>query len=126
MRQGTAELKTILLVDDEFGIVDVLAMLLEDEGYRVFSAANGKQGLERIAENRPDLVISDFMMPIMNGAEMARAIRADSIGPAIPIIMMSSVPENSVRERFDGFDAFLRKPFKLPALLAAIGTLLEP
>ncbi|HET8728165.1 MAG TPA: response regulator [Alphaproteobacteria bacterium] len=110
-------MRTILVVDDEFGIAEVLVTALEDEGYRVFVAANGRQGLERLGEITPDLVILDFMMPLMDGIAMARAMRADPANAGIPVIMMSSVPEASVRERFDGYAAFLRKPFLISDLL---------
>ncbi len=56
---------TVLIVDDEFPIADLLEMALTDEGYRVLTAANGRQGLARLAEGpRPDLIISDYMMPV--------------------------------------------------------------
>lgn len=67
---------TILVVDDEFAIVDLLEMVLVDEGYHVLTAANGRQGLERLAgQPRPDLVLSDYMMPILDGAGMLRTMR---------------------------------------------------
>ena len=69
-------MKTILVVDDEFASAEVLSLILEEEGYRVFCAANGRHGLDRVSEVRPELVILDFMMPIMNGAEMGKALRA--------------------------------------------------
>ena len=56
---------TVLVVDDEFGIVDVLETVLTDEGYRVLTACNGKQGLERLVTEKPDVVLLDFMMPIL-------------------------------------------------------------
>jgi CheY-like chemotaxis protein len=107
-------------VDDEFGGSDVLAAALEDEGFRVFTAANGKRALERLGENVPDVVISDFMMPLMNGAQLGAAMRADPKFRAIPIIMISAVTEESVRERFGGYQAFLRKPFRTAMLLEVI------
>jgi CheY-like chemotaxis protein len=116
--------RTVLIVDDEFGSSDVLCAALEDEGYRVFTAANGKRALERLAENRPDLVISDFMMPLMNGAQLGIAMRADPAYRDIPIIMISAVPEGSLRERFSGYQAFLRKPFPVATLLEVIGSVL--
>jgi CheY-like chemotaxis protein len=116
--------RTILIVDDEFGGSDVLAAALEDEGFRVFTAANGKRALERLGENRPDLVISDFMMPLMNGAQLGLAMRADPRYRDIPIIMVSAVAEDSVRERFSDYQAFLRKPFRISTLLEAIAALL--
>jgi CheY-like chemotaxis protein len=67
---------TVLVVDDEFGIVDVLETILTDEGYRVLTACNGKQGLVRLAEERPDVVLLDLMMPILGGAGMLREMAA--------------------------------------------------
>ena len=107
-----AIVRTILVVDDEFGVADVLAAALEDEGYRVVTAANGQQGIDRVAEQRPDVILTDFMMPVMDGPTMARALQGDG-EKAIPIIMMSAMPEAAVRERFAGYFGFLRKPFRL-------------
>ena len=118
-------MKTILLVEDEFGIADVLVTILEDEGYRVFSAANGQQGLQRLAETKPDVVVTDFMMPLMDGAALGAAMRADPDYVNIPIIMMSAVSEQSVRARFDGYQAFLRKPFAVPAFLELLARVLQ-
>jgi CheY-like chemotaxis protein len=112
-------------VDDEFGGSDVLAAALEDEGFTVLTAANGKRALERLGEGRPDVVISDFMMPLMNGAQLGAAMRADPKYADIPIIMISAVAEESVRERFSGYQAFLRKPFRTTTLLEVIDQVLR-
>jgi CheY-like chemotaxis protein len=116
--------KTILVVDDELANADLLCLLLEEEGYRAHSAVNGRQGLERIAEVRPQLVILDYMMPVMNGAEMGRAMRASDATRAIRILMNSSLPEEAVRRQFDGYDAFLRKPYGIDEALRVIARLL--
>jgi CheY-like chemotaxis protein len=116
---------TILVVDDEFDLADVLAATLQEAGYRVLTAANGRGGLERLAENELDLVISDFMMPLMDGAQMAHAMRANPAHQDIPIIMMSAAAEAAVRKRFDGYRAFLRKPFPMPVLLGLIQEILD-
>jgi CheY-like chemotaxis protein len=115
---------TILVVDDEFGVVEVLTAALEDEGYRVVSAANGRHGLERLAENQPDLVILDFMMPILDGPGMARAMKANPAYASIPIVMTSAVAESSMRERFEDYQAFLRKPFRADALIRLVRSIL--
>jgi len=70
-------MKTIVIVDDEFGLADVLTSTLSDIGYRALSAANGKQGLEIMAEHPPDLVLLDYMMPLLDGAGVLKAMRAD-------------------------------------------------
>jgi len=117
---------TILVVEDEFGAADVLMTALEDEGYRVVLAANGRQGLERLAEVRPDLIIADFMMPIMDGAAMARAVRDDPGQRSIPIVMTSAVSEQAMRQQFSDYQVFLRKPFRVNDLLEIVGRLLPP
>jgi two-component system, OmpR family, response regulator VicR len=117
--------RTVLVVDDEFGTVEVLVAALEDAGYRVLTAANGRRGLERLEENKPDLVISDFMMPLMDGATMVAAMRANPAFRDIPVIMMSAAPEAALRRHLDGYEAFLRKPFRIDALLGVVRSVLE-
>jgi CheY-like chemotaxis protein len=116
--------KTILVVDDELANAEVLSLILEEEGYRVFCAANGRHGLERVAEVRPDLVILDYMMPIMNGAAMGIALRGNERTQHIKILMNSSLTEDAVRAHFGSYDAFLRKPYSVAAALALIRQLL--
>lgn len=118
-------MRTILVVDDEFGTVEVLVAALEDEGYRVFTAANGRRALEILEENIPDLIVSDFMMPLMDGAAFVQAMRATTVLREIPVIMMSAVPESALRKHLDGYAAFLRKPFRVPALLELIASILN-
>lgn len=116
---------TVLIVEDEFAIADLLEMVLTDEGYRVLTAVNGRQGLQRLEEGpRPDLIISDLMMPILDGAEMLRAMREAELQRDIPCIVMSSMPEANVQERVDGYAAFVRKPFRLAAMVQLVATVL--
>jgi len=112
--------QTILVVDDEFGAIEVVSAALEDEGFRVLSAANGRHGLERLAEGSIDLAVIDFMMPLMDGAAMGRAMHSNPAHRNVPIIMMSAVGESVVRERFAGYTAFLRKPFRISALMETV------
>ena len=115
---------TVLIVEDEFAIVDLLEMALADQGYRVLTAANGHQGLERlVAGPRPDLVIADYMMPVLNGAGLLRAMRETETHRNIPCIIMSAMPEANVRERIGGFAAFVRKPFQLTAVVQLVATI---
>jgi CheY-like chemotaxis protein len=116
----------ILIVEDEFAIAELLQEVLTDKGYRVQIASNGRQGLQRLAQGpRPDLVISDFMMPVMDGAHMLRAILDDDAYRDIPCIMMSAMPEGNVREAAGGYRAFIRKPFTLARLVELVGTILS-
>jgi CheY-like chemotaxis protein len=117
-------MQTVLIVDDEFGVAEVLQSILEDEGYRVVTAINGKQGLARLAEVTPDLVMLDYMMPILDGTKTLEAIRQQERGAHLPIIMMSSLDEPTVRDTATQYDEFLRKPFRAAAVVALVAKLL--
>ena len=112
---------TVLVVDDEPLIAMALEAALEDAGHEVATAANGRQGLERLAgAPRPDLVLLDMMMPVMGGAAMRAAMTADPELRAIPVVVLSSLPEEAVRARVDGVAAVLRKPCTAEQVLGAI------
>ncbi|QRO02165.1 response regulator [Archangium violaceum] len=116
-------MRTLLVVDDEVGITDALTDLLGDEGYLVLVAHNGKDGLKRIAEKRPDLLLLDYMMPVMDGRELLLALQADPAYQGLPVILMSAMPRSSIPPDCKPA-AFLRKPFELDQLLAEVGRLL--
>jgi DNA-binding response OmpR family regulator len=111
---------TILVVDDEFLIADVLAFALEDEGFMVVRASNGRKGLDVFARDRPDLVITDFMMPVMNGLEFARAIRERSDGATLPVILMSGAQAEIARRNGDLFAAIFDKPFRVADIVKTV------
>jgi CheY-like chemotaxis protein len=117
--------KTILIVDDEFGVLEVLEFILSDAGFNVVSALNGQEAVALLKENRPDLAIVDFMMPILDGNGVIQAIRADKRLRKIPIILASALPEKTIRERCDGYTTFLRKPYKTEQLMEEISNLLD-
>lgn len=116
---------TVLVVDDEFGIVDVLETILTDEGYRVLTACNGKQGLVRLSEEKPEVILLDFMMPILGGGDMLRAMAAEPAYQRIPVIMMSALSEEAVAGRCKGYAAFLHKPFRVAVVLSTIAGVLD-
>jgi CheY-like chemotaxis protein len=115
---------TVLVVDDEFGIVDVLETILADEGYRVLTACNGKQGLARLAAEPPDVVLLDFVMPILGGAAMLRAMAAEPAYQRVPVIMISSLAENVIAKTCTGYAAFLLKPFTAATVLSTVARVL--
>lgn len=115
----------ILIVDDESGIVDVLGAVLTDAGYHVDGAGNGREALAKIAESHPDLVLLDLEMPVLDGPETLRALRADEARSRLPVLMMSGLTESIVKRRCRGYQAFLRKPFTLDELLATVAKLLK-
>jgi CheY-like chemotaxis protein len=115
----------VLVVDDEFGIAEVLAAFLEDEGHEVAIAVNGRMALEQAAADRPGLVITDFMMPVMDGAALLHAVRADPALARVPVVVMSSLPEESFAERASGYTVFVRKPFRMDDVVTLINELLQ-
>ncbi len=110
----------VLVVDDEYGIAMLLEDVLQDEGHRVLVASNGRQALEKVAEERPDLVLTDYMMPVMDGAGLLKALADDPGLKGVPVVLMSSLPEASVAERCSGYAMFLRKPFKIFDVIDAL------
>jgi CheY-like chemotaxis protein len=120
--------KTILLVDDEFALTDTLKEFLEDEGYAAECAGNGKEALAIMAKHPPDLVVSDMMMPIMDGYSMLRTMRATPALKSIPVILTSSVRRRVAlsRDALPEVSGFLHKPFKLDEFLGLVVKLIGP
>jgi CheY-like chemotaxis protein len=116
--------KTVLVVDDEVGAAEVLVLILEEEGYRASCAVNGRAGLDKVRQMVPDLVIVDYMMPVMDGAQFVRELRADPRLAQVKIVIHSGLPEAAIRERVEGYDAFLRKPYNVNVLLELLARLL--
>ncbi len=125
---ATATPKSILLVDDEFGIVETLKDLLESEGFKVVCAANGKDALARLATLRPDLAVVDVMMPVMHGIEMLRAMRSSHEQKDVPVLLMSAVPRSVATRGAESLPthgwSFIRKPFDFATLLEAIAQMI--
>ncbi len=96
----------VLVVEDEFGIAELLDAVLTEEGYQVVTAMNGRDGLELLARERPELILSGYMMPVMDGATLLARIKAEPALQAIPVVMMSSMPEAAVAERCVGVCCF--------------------
>ncbi len=119
---------TILVVDDEYLIADILGYALEDEGYMVVKASNGRKGLEVLDRERPELVITDFMMPLMDGLEFARAIRSRTSPQAqtLPIILMSGAQGSVGRASPELFAAVFDKPFDISEIIAKVQELIGP
>jgi CheY-like chemotaxis protein len=119
--------KTVLLVDDEHAILDALSGILEDEGFRVVTAGNGREALARMEEARPDVALVDVMMPAMDGRELLREMQADARWREIPVVMMSAVPLSILSRDAPLVCAdFFQKPFDLWKLLDRIRELTGP
>ena len=111
--------QSILIVDDEFGLAEMLREMLRESGFEVTLAINGRLALDILEEGKVDLVLTDMMMPVMDGAELAAAMRRDHKHRDTPIVMMTSLP--TARPQPKGlFDAVLRKPFTPELLLETL------
>jgi CheY-like chemotaxis protein len=114
---------TVLVVDDEYGIAELLEAVLVDEGHRVLTASNGKHGLSVLEKEKPDVIFLDYMMPIMDGAAMLSHMKSNPDLRNTPVVMMSSIPEATVAERCKGYVLFLRKPFNVFHVIEVVNNL---
>ncbi len=106
---------SILIVEDEKGIQEILKMALEMEGYQVFTADNGKEGLELLPKMpTPCLILLDLMMPVMNGWEFAEALSKEMTLATIPVVIVTAYGERAESIPSKGV---LKKPIDLDALL---------
>ncbi len=110
--------KTVLVVEDEKNIVDILTFNLTREGYTVLEAYDGQTGLQLALEQNPDLILLDLMLPRMNGFDVCRALRER--GSAVPIIMLTAREEETdkILGLELGADDYITKPFSMRELLA--------
>jgi signal transduction histidine kinase/ligand-binding sensor domain-containing protein/DNA-binding NarL/FixJ family response regulator len=118
--------KIILLIDDNPEILDLLTDKF-DSGYRILTAQNGKEGVELAREFIPNLIISDIMMPVMNGTELCTELKNDSSTSHIPIILLTAkgTEEDEIRGLNTGADDYISKPFKVSILQARVQSILE-
>ena len=114
----------ILIVDDEYGLAELLGELLLLRGFEVALASNGQQGLELLSQRRFSLVLTDVMMPVMDGIEMVQRMRASPELAQIPVIVMTAVPNGITPEERRLVQGLLGKPFNPTALYALIDRLL--
>jgi CheY-like chemotaxis protein len=110
----------IVVADDEFMLATLLADILEDEGHEVEIASHGVEALEQIHVRRPALLITDFMMPLMTGLELAQAIRADEDLFDLPIILISGAQAAIARQYSALFFAVMDKPYERAALIEVV------
>jgi two-component system phosphate regulon response regulator PhoB len=109
---------TILVVDDEAPVRELLGLVLGDAGHRPVLASNGGQALALAERESPDLVIADAVMPVLGGVELCRRLKGRAATKAIPVILMSSAGPRVAEGA--GADAFIDKPFDLAAMEALV------
>src|SRR5262249_51169501 len=119
---GWGVMRRILLIDDNGALRDEIASILEVEGYIVETAPDGRIGLERIKEHRPDLVICDLVMPDMDGYQTLQAVRGNPETETLPFFLLTAREEREqVRHGMElGADDYITKPFKVGDLLRAV------
>lgn len=112
--------KTVLIVEDDNNIAELLRLYLEKEGYATLVASDGGAGLEQFRQHHPDIVLLDVMMPVMDGWEVCRAIRQTD--KKTPIIMLTAKGETTdkVSGLKMGADDYITKPFEMKEVLARI------
>ncbi|CAN5145701.1 response regulator transcription factor [soil metagenome] len=119
--------KRIMLVDDEPRLLNAVAADLRGEGYDVNTARSAREALIELAQTTPDLIISDVLMPVMDGFALAKRIRGNEATSLIPIIFLTA--KTGSVDRIKGFrsgvDAYLTKPFEPDELLAVISAILS-
>ena len=117
----------ILIVEDEAALVELLRYNLEKEGHRVTVAADGEDGLSAVEDSKPDLVILDWMLPLVSGLEVCRQIRRKPATRTLPVIMLTARSEETDRVRGleIGADDYITKPFSPSELMARVRAVLR-
>src|SRR5688572_22846917 len=116
--------RAILVVEDEPDLADLVMFVLSSAGYVTVHASNGRVALDKLELGSFDLVLTDVMMPVMDGLQLTQAIRERKDLSAVPILVCSALSEATVRATNRPFDAFLRKPFLHAQLLDSVTALL--
>ena len=118
----------ILVVDDEPELLRALCVRLTAEGFACDTAANGREALDRLQADLPDLIILDLLMPEVSGYEVCRRLKVDPRTAQIPVIVLTAVPERTVTQTTEwlGASSMLHKPFDTTLLLSTVRRLLKP
>ena len=119
--------RKILAVDDEKFIVRLVQVTLERQGYQVITASDGKEALEKVDSEKPDLVVLDVMMPYMDGFEVLQTLRRDPATRDIPVIMLTAKAQDAdvFRGWQSGVDCYLTKPFNPLELVSFVNRIFQ-
>jgi CheY-like chemotaxis protein len=120
MEANTLPSSTVIVVDDEPDIRYLIRVALEEAGYGVVEAAHGEAALEQVRRSLPQLVLTDWMMPRMNGGDLIARLRSDERTSAIPIVIISATRRDQAGA---GADAVLAKPFDVDELIVLVDRL---
>jgi len=115
----------ILIVDDEEKFIELIQIRLETNGYEVASAKNGKEGLEKVRVYKPDLIISDALMPVMDGYKFYKELKRNRATLSIPVLILTARGNMEDTFMMAGVDEFLAKPVDAEELLEKVSKLLK-
>lgn len=119
----------ILIIEDDGDLQQLLSIALNQDGYEVHYAFNGKEGYDKILQLQPDLVVLDLMMPVLNGIEVIRLVTSNTLVKDIPVVVMTAhgdktdMLESSIKAQ--GVRAYLRKPFEVPEFKSVVRRMLQ-
>lgn len=117
---------SVLIVDDEFGLAEISADLLREAGYDVELAMDGRAALDAFAARPFDLVLTDLMMPVMDGVALIAALKSDPKTAHVPCVLMTALPEGIPADGSSRHDALLVKPYSVKELMQLVTRLLAP
>lgn len=115
-------MKTILLVEDTPSEQELIATYLQDSGYSIISASNGEEALKKLANHKPDVVLTDLVMPGMSGLELCRSLKKNPETQQLPVIACTSKDQelDKLWGMKQGIDVYLTKPFTREEILRAV------
>ncbi len=118
--------RTIMVVDDNHDLVEIVRLTLESKGFKVRCGYNGQELLDSLEKQKPDLILLDIMMPGMDGLQVLRRLKGNPATASIPVILLSAkVHHEDVQQGYDlGTDHYIKKPFDTTQLVTSINRLL--
>ena len=121
-------MKHILLVEDEEQLIDIVATVLQDEGYEVRKSLSAEEALQQVPHYHPDLIISDMKMGEMDGFTLFQKVRSDSAMGKVPFIFLTALDDSSSRQKAQalGATAYVTKPFDVDEFVRLVKTVLVP
>jgi CheY-like chemotaxis protein len=118
--------KKVLVADDEPFTAEMLALMLAFRGFDVVLAHDGQEALQRLRADRPDAALLDVYMPVLEGVDVTRELRADPELAGVPVMLISSADEGEVEWQAAGANMFVQKPLDIRTLPELVETLLDP
>lgn len=119
--------RTLLIVDDDIFLVDIMAFTLKQSGFEIIKAHNGQEALDIMTKEKIDLVLTDIMMPVMDGFELAKNLKANPATASVPVIFLTA--KSNVEDKNKGFSIgindYVVKPFNLKDLVSRINKALN-